>query len=338
MPTATSMSLTDFTLVSRLGDGSYSEVYLARHDATGAEYALKIVNKQHILRYKVVHQVQRERILLSRLQYDGIIKLHFTFQDADSLYLGLDYCPNGELFDQIRIHGKLDVATTKFYAAEIVLVLEVLRQEGIVHRDLKPENLLLTSTGHLKLIDFGSAKDIKAPDTFPKAPDDDSEAAGNGNGNVGGERASSFVGTADYVCPEMLSNKPVGYEADLWALGCVIYQMFMGRSPFKAASEYLTFEKITSGEFTPLGEDIPAEGRDIVSKLLQLDPSARIGSSDLGELKRHPFFLGIEWEGQRSSEAPTPVRAETAEDGDQEIEEFDWELQSLRAHKSGLQC
>ena len=327
------MSLRDFTLVSSLGDGSYSEVYRARHDATGNEYALKIVSKQHILRYKVVHQIQRERILLARLHDDGIVKLHFTFQDDDSLYLALDYCPNGELFDQIRIQRKLDAPTARFYASEIILVLEALRQAGVVHRDLKPENLLLTSTGHLKLIDFGSAKDIKDPDSLPKAASDNDTA--NINGETNAERASSFVGTADYVCPEMLDNKPVEYAADLWALGCVLYQMFMGKAPFKAASEYLTFQKIASGEYPPMDPDVPKEAQDVVNKLLHLDPSARLGADDLSKLKNHPFFSGVDWEGLRSSQAPTPVQAKDG--GKEGLAEFDWELQSLQAQKFGMQ-
>ena len=153
--TAQPYSLQEFSLTSRLGDGSYSEVYLAHHDTTGATYALKVINKKHILRHKVAHQVQRERLLLSQLDYDGIIKLFFTFQDAHSLYMALEYCPNGELYDQIRLSEKLSIPNTQFYAAEIVLMLEYLRNQGVVHRDLKPSNLLLNANCDLKICDFG---------------------------------------------------------------------------------------------------------------------------------------------------------------------------------------
>jgi 3-phosphoinositide dependent protein kinase-1 len=358
--TAQPVSLKEFSLSSRLGDGSYSEVYLAHHDTTEATYALKVINKKHILRHKVVHQVQRERSLLSQLDYDGIVKLFFTFQDAHSLYVALEYCPNGELYDQIRLSSKLSVETTQFYAAEMVLMLEYLRNQGVIHRDLKPENLLLTQDGHLKLIDFGGAKSLindtrgndssdgrSGPDTAEINPENEQKNEENA------ARASSFVGTADYVCPEMLDNQPVSYPADLWALGCVVYQMLTGKPPFKAATEYLTFQKISAGDYLHLesGENnnggdgietlkVSEEARDFVENLLVLDPTQRLGAENLEDLKKHAFFNGIEWENLRQSTAPEICVGKSSrggEDSDGEGSEggYDWELQSMRAHKSG---
>ena len=334
----TPKSLQEFSVLHRLGDGSYSEVYLARHDATGAEYALKVINKQHILRHKVVYQVQRERDILSRLHIDGIVRLHFTFQDANSLYLALNYCPNGELYDQIRIQGKLSASSARFYAAEIVLILEYLRQQRVLHRDLKPENLLLTGDGHLILIDFGSAKDLLVlPDPNPN-PREEKEIEKNESfsGKEESRRTSTFVGTADYVSPELLENQPVSYAADLWALGCLLYHMFTGKPPFKAASEYLTFQKISACEYRHLQSDdeAPPEARDLIEKLLQLDAGARIGAESIEEVRQHPFFEGVEWDGVRSGKAPR-IALESAGDGDDggENDECDWELQSMRAQK-----
>jgi len=375
MPSTTAQptSLQEFSLLSRLGDGSYSEVYQAHHDTTGADYALKVINKKHILRHKVVHQVQRERLLLSKLNYDGIVKLFFTFQDAHSLYLALEYCPNGELYDQIRLRGKFSVSTTQFYAAEIVLMLEYLRNEGVVHRDLKPENLLLTNDGHLKLIDFGSAKSL-VHDLRSEGNSEDNNVSGNveirqkngaekeENKEESPERSSSFVGTADYVCPEMLSSQPVNYSADLWALGCVIYQMLTGKPPFKAATEYLTFQKITAREYLRLesgnggggggGEHgykendlkvstVSEEAKHLVEELLVIDPTQRLGAENLEDLKNHAFFRGIQWETLRQSTAPEISAVKISRGGENSDGEgsqggYDWELQSMRAQKSGF--
>jgi 3-phosphoinositide dependent protein kinase-1 len=363
-PTAQPASLQEFSLSSRLGDGSFSEVYKAHHDTTGAVYALKVINKKHILRHKVVHQVQRERLLLSQLNNDGIIKLLFTFQDTHSLYLALEYCSNGELYDQIRLQGRLGVSTTQFYAAEMVLMLEYLRNHGIVHRDLKPENLLLTDDGHLKLIDFGSAKSLIDDSRTENSNQGDplvDEAKNRQETELETEkmseqdtpkRASSFVGTADYVCPEMLNSQAVGYAADLWALGCVVYQMLTGKPPFKAVTEYLTFQKISAGEYQHLesgGDDcgsvttskedlkVSEEARDLVEKLLILDSAQRLGADSLEDLKNHAFFKGIEWEALRQSKAPEVKSAqEGGSGGDSDGEGYDWELQSMKARKNGF--
>jgi len=118
--------VSDFELLRKLGDGSYSQVILARQKASGTEYALKVVDKHHVIRHNVVDQIRRERRLLANIEDDGIVKLCFTFQDPLSLYLGLEPCLNGELYEQIRIRGRLPMETVVVYSAEIVLMLEAL--------------------------------------------------------------------------------------------------------------------------------------------------------------------------------------------------------------------
>lgn len=333
-PTAApATSLSDFSLLSRLGEGSYSEVYLARHDATGALHALKVVSKAHVLRHGAVHQVRRERDALSRLADPGIVRLHFTFQDDVSLYFALEHCPGGELYDQVRAWGRLPIPAARFYAAETVLILGALRAAGLVHRDLKPENLLLDGGGHLKLADFGSVRDLAAP------PGQYRDPAPGGSAGAAEPRTASFVGTADYVSPEVLGGRAAGPPADLWALGCLLFQMLTGKPPFKAASEYLTFQKVVAGEYAPLprgdGDDavLEAAAADLVDRLLRLEPAERIGAVDLEDLKRHAFFEEVDWAGIRAGPAPTPVPVEEADEGGGAGGGFDWELSSMRAHK-----
>lgn len=368
------LTLADFELLRRIGEGSYSYVVLAKHKDTGKEYALKIIDKLHIIRHNAVEAVRRERALLDSLEDDGVVNLHFTFQDAASLYLGLEYCPGGELYDQILAKGSLDIDNVRFYAAEIVLILQALRKHRIVHRDLKPENLLLTSLGHLKIVDFGSAKQLTenptssdqkskenvegneeilcrnitaATSTASSSPLSDvirdnkfSDSLVNNSNRKEKElendptgapsRTATLVGTADYVSPELLKNDEVGYSADLWSLGCVVYQMIVGKPPFKAASEYLTFQKIIERDFPPLPDSLPDELNDLVEKLLSLDPMRRIGAKDLEELKSHPFFAPINWDLIREQKAPDMVPIEEESLGSTGSS-FDWELASLAA-------
>lgn len=340
--------------MSRLGEGSYSQVVLARLKSTSQPFALKILDKRHLLRHNQVQQVRLEREILSRLAgQECIAQLHFTFQDATSLYLGLEYCPGGELFDVIRRsrNKRLDVQAARAYAAEAVLMLQALRREGIVHGDLKPENLLLDARGHLKLVDFGCASEVeRLPATSAAAEGgaDDATAASSlpqsvtassvdGQGEdstinrttpslAQRQRPACLLGTADYVAPEVLRNNEVPtVAADLWALGCIIHQMVAGQPPFKAASEYLTFERILAGERAAWVEVAGEQQRDgeqqeqeqqhadgtllaaagqLVDALLHQEPEQRLGAQDVEDLKQHLFFEGVDWEGLRQGPAP----------------------------------
>lgn len=352
--------VSDFELLRKLGDGSYSQVILARHKSSGTEYALKVVDKHHIIRHKVVDQIRRERRLLASIEDEGIVKLYFTFQDPLSLYLGLEPCLNGELYEQIRIRGRLPMETVVLYSAEIVLMLEALGRYNIVHRDLKPENILLDSRGHLKLVDFGSAKELAVAQKEEEETLHPYESKLRRNSIEAGvpestlpveknschaddeseRRAASMVGTAEYVSPEVLENKEVTRASDLWALGCVIYQMIAGRTPFKGASEYVTFQNILGGTYEPLdieqreanssAASLGEAARDLVSRLLCQDPVERLGAHAIQDLKSHPFFSTVDWECLRSNDAPEFERIEEDSIGSAGSS-FDWELMSLAA-------
>ena len=208
-------------------------------------------------------------------------------------------------------------------------MLADLRVAGVIHRDLKPENLLLTGlpvgggggegggvavatvegqpaaaplapppspSGVLKLIDFGSAKPLFLPPQARKPS---------------GNRATSFVGTAEYVSPEVLGNQGVCFASDLWALGCLLYQMLAGAPPFRGQTEYLTLQAVGSGRLPPrFPRDFPADARDLVTRLLRRDPDERIGADDLAELRAHAFFEGVNWAALRPAaggEQPQPA-------------------------------
>ncbi|XP_014872385.1 putative 3-phosphoinositide-dependent protein kinase 2 isoform X2 [Poecilia latipinna] len=204
----------DFKFGKILGEGSFSTVVLAKELATGKEYAIKILEKRHIMKENKVQYVKRERDLMSNLDHPFFVKLYFTFQDDEKLYFGLSYAKNGELLKYIRKIGSFDETCTRFYSAEIVCALEYLHKKGIIHRDLKPENILLNEEMHIQITDFGTAKQLSS----------DSKQA----------RANSFVGTAQYVSPELLTEKSACKSSDLWALGCIIYQLVAGLPPFRA--------------------------------------------------------------------------------------------------------
>jgi 3-phosphoinositide dependent protein kinase-1 len=179
--------------------------------------------------------------------------------------------------------GTFDAECTRFYGAQILDAIEYMHSRGVIHRDLKPENVLLDDQMHVKITDFGTAKLLPDP-RDPRPPEDISGQ----NGSRDDKRNASFVGTAEYVSPELLTDKTAGKPSDIWAFGCIIYQLLVGRPPFKAATEYLTFQKIVNLEYEfPAG--FPSAARDLVERCLVLDPARRL---TVEHIKNHEFFDG----------------------------------------------
>ena len=179
-------------------------------------YALKILRKVDVIKLKQIDHVRHERAVLADVAgHPFITNLLASFSDHDSLYMLLDYVPGGELFSYLRKLRRFDESVAKFYAAEIVLVLEYLHetQDGVAYRDLKPENLLLDKDGHIKLVDFGFAKRL-------------------GQGGNSQTETYTLCGTPEYLAPEVIHNKGHTTAVDWWALGILIYEFLTGYPPF----------------------------------------------------------------------------------------------------------
>lgn len=279
----------DFVFGRTLGEGSYSTVVLATDRQTLKEYAVKILDKKHIIKEKKIKYVNIEKDTLNRLiEHPGIVRLYYTFQDSTSLYYVLDIASGGELLGVLKKITSFDEECTRFYGAQILDAIEHMHNRGVIHRDLKPENVLLDDQMHIKITDFGTARLLPDPRKAkdPSKPYDISAAEDEES-----TRARSFVGTAEYVSPELLTDKNACKASDLWAFGCIIYQLLTGRPPFKAANEYQTFQKIVGLEYEfPPG--FPPAARDLVERLLVLDPQRRLS---IEHIKNHEFFDGIKW-------------------------------------------
>ncbi|KAK7509668.1 3-phosphoinositide-dependent protein kinase [Phyllosticta citriasiana] len=277
----------DFNFGRTLGEGSYSTVLAATDRQTLREYAIKVLDKRHIIKEKKVKYVNIEKDTLNRLtEHPGIVRLYYTFQDERSLYFVLDLASGGELLGFLKKMGTFDEECTRFYGAQILDAIDYMHQRGIIHRDLKPENVLLDNQMHVKITDFGTAKILRPqqPPNGDIASDDPLEGAGT-------DRAESFVGTAEYVSPELLTDKNACKASDLWAFGCIIYQLLSGRPPFKAGNEYQTFQKIVNLEYS-FPDAFPEAAKDLVERLLVLDPAKRL---PIEHIKNHRFFDGVLW-------------------------------------------
>ena len=276
----------DFNFGTTLGEGSYSTVMAAQDRTTGKAYAIKVLDKRHIIKEKKVKYVNIEKETLNRLtDHPGVVRLYYTFQDERSLYFVLDLCSGGELLSVLKRMTTFDEECTRFYGAQILDTISYMHSKGVIHRDLKPENVLMDDNQHIKITDFGTAKMLEAHQ--------DASGRTYYDADTGGlrDRANSFVGTAEYVSPELLTDKNACKASDLWAFGCIVYQLLAGRPPFKAANEYLTFQKIVALEYD-FPQGFPDVARDLVERLLVLDPQQRLS---LENIKNHEFFSGIRW-------------------------------------------
>ncbi|KAI0769612.1 kinase-like protein [Trametes elegans] len=284
------LSADDFEFLDELGEGSYSTVYHGRLRSTGQEYAIKRIDKAHLKRHQKEATALAEKNTLVRLGsgHPGIVRLHWTFQDEWSLFFVLDLARNGELQTRIARMGSLSIDCVRYYSAQIVDALGYMHSKGVIHRDLKPENLLLDDAYRIKITDFGTGKILDS----------------------GVEPTKTFVGTAQYVSPELLEHNESSKSSDFWALGCIIYQMIAGRFVFRGLSDW---QKIKQLEYSfPDGFDEQAQ--DLIRKLLVRDPNQRLGAGppgspyDMHALRSHPFFASINWRTLWTDPAP-PLEA-----------------------------
>ncbi|KAJ0400004.1 hypothetical protein ATCC90586_004801 [Pythium insidiosum] len=268
-----SVSLRDFDVLRMIGRGSFGKVLLVRKKNSSQLFAVKILNKAVVVHKQQVEHTRTERRVLASVNHPFVVCLHYAFQTKEKLFFVLDYCPGGDLFFHLSRCGCFPEAMAKFYAAEIVLALMHLHEQGIIYRDLKPENIMLDVDGHVKLADFGLAKEGIM-----------SELDGT----------YTMCGTPEYLPPEILNRKGHGSAVDWWNLGMVLYEMLTGRPPWYTQDREELFTRLREAELE-FPDGLSVEAMDLIQGLLTRDPALRLGARDPRELTFHPFFADIDW-------------------------------------------
>ncbi|KAI1911986.1 cAMP-dependent protein kinase catalytic subunit [Ophidiomyces ophidiicola] len=283
-------SLNDFTLRRTLGTGSFGRVHLVQSVHNQRFYAIKVLKKQQVVKMKQVEHTNDERRMLERVKHPFLITLWGTFQDVKNLYMVMDFVEGGELFSLLRKSHRFPNPVAKFYAAEVTLALEYLHSQNIVYRDLKPENLLLDRHGHLKITDFGFAKEVR-------------------------DITWTLCGTPDYLAPEVVSSKGYNKSVDWWSLGILIFEMLCGFTPFwDNGSPMKIYENIVQGRVKYPAFLVP-DARDLLSQLITADLTKRLGNLRGGseDVKNHPWFSEVTWDrlARKDIDAPyiPPVKA-----------------------------
>ena len=273
-----------------LGLGTYGRVRVAVHAPTGEAYALKAMRKAKLVASQQVEHVLSERHILWQLEHPFIVRLVATYQSAGELYMLQELPLGGEFFSVLEARGPLQDRVACFFVAAIVCVVAYLHSRGVAYRDLKPENLLLDGQGYLKLCDFGFAKILDAD---------------------AGYRTYTFVGTPDYVAPEVITKAGHGFGVDWWALGALAFECVTGRTPFDAKDPKLVYAKILRGTVPwPKGKKALGEhAQDLIGGLLTADVGQRLGCGGRGgasEVREHPWFEGVNFRALEARRLPAP--------------------------------
>jgi|Transcript_22401 cGMP-dependent protein kinase len=300
----------DLQRLRTLGTGTFGRVSLVVHGPTNKVYALKAMQKEQIVQSHQERNIMNEKNLLLACSHPFVLNLTATYQDRDCIYMLMEIVQGGELWSLIyekvaetkalRVggFGGFGPKAAQFFAACVIEAFSHVHGHGIAYRDLKPENLLLDSNGYVKVIDFGFAKIV---------PWEDAKGFH--------DKSYTICGTPEYLAPEIIQSKGHDQAVDLWALGCLVYELLVGRTPFADDRQPEIFRKILAAQKALDGDRLwprgfPADGKDLVKALLKTSPAYRIGmgKSSVADVKAHSWFAKarFDWAGLSDNTVKAP--------------------------------
>lgn len=277
------ITIDDFELLKVVGKGNFGKVMQVRKKDNDQIFAMKILNKKIIAERNEIEHTKTERNILEKLTHPFLVNLHYAFQTSEKLYFVMDFINGGELFYLLQKDGNFSEDRSRFYSAEIAMGLGYLHSNGVIYRDLKPENILIGEDGHVRLTDFGIAKE--------------------GLGDK--DRTSTFCGTPEYIAPEVLKGSAYGKAVDWWSFGTLTFEMIVGTPPFYSESQTKMFEKILAGKLH-FPDTVSPEARKIITALLRRNPERRL--QDVEEMKTYEWFKPISWDKLLRKELEPPYK------------------------------
>lgn len=291
------VGLDDFNFLAVLGRGNFGKVMLGRSYRTKQLCAVKVLKKDMIIDNGEIASMHAEKevfLVANREQHPFLINLHCCFQTANRIYFVMEYVPGGDLMWHVQ-KATFSQRRAKFYAAEVLLALKYLHENGIVYRDLKLDNIMLSVDGHIKIADYGLCK----PDMWY------------------GKTTNTFCGTPEFMAPEILREQHYTRAVDWWAFGVLLYQMLLGKSPFRGEDEDEVFNAILTDEpLFPI--QMASEAVGLLESLLTKDPNVRLGSGprDAEEIMEHAYFRNINFDDILNLRVPPPYIPEVKAEED----------------------
>lgn len=244
-----------YELGRMLGQGTFAKVYHGRNLRSGQSVAIKVIDKEKVLKVGMIDQIKREISVMRRVRHPNIVQLYEVMASKTKIYFAMEYVKGGELFNKVA-KGKLKEDAARKYFQQLVSAIDFCHSRGVYHRDLKPENLLLDENGNLKVTDFGLSA------LFESRRQDG--------------LLHTTCGTPAYVAPEVINKKGYdGAKADIWSCGVVLFVLLAGYLPFQDPNLMELYKKISKGDFK-CPNWFPTEVRKLLSKILDPHPSTRI--------------------------------------------------------------
>ncbi|CAH3844545.1 cAMP-dependent protein kinase catalytic subunit 1-like [Pieris brassicae] len=286
------VSFSNLEHIRTLGTGAFGRVILVRHSNSSKYYAMKVLEKERIIKMKQVDHTLYEKRILEAIRFPFTVSMETSFKDNSYIYFVMPFVPGGEMFTHLRKMSKFEEPLAKFYACQVVLALEYLHFCKLVYRDLKPENIMIDRNGYLKITDFGFCKVLQG-------------------------RTWTLCGTPEYLAPELILSKGYGFSVDWWSFGVLLFEMNAGYPPFYANEPMKTYEKIVAGKYR-CPSSFNTDLRDLIRNTLQVDISKRFGVMKNGvmDFKNHRWFRGIEWEAILNCRWPAPYVPKCKHPGD----------------------
>ncbi|KAK1277373.1 CBL-interacting protein kinase 23 [Acorus gramineus] len=245
-----------YELGRTLGKGTFAKVKFARNVETGDSVAIKILDKDKVLRHKMIDQIKREISTMKLIRHPNVIRMYEVMASKTKIYIVLEFVTGGELFDKIASHGRLKEDEARRYFQQLINAVDYCHSRGVCHRDLKPENLLLDAYGVLKVSDFGLS-------ALPQQVREDG-------------LLHTTCGTPNYVAPEVINNKGYdGAKADLWSCGVILFVLMAGYLPFEDTNLSSLYKKIFKANFT-CPSWFSTSAKKLIKRILDPNPSTRI--------------------------------------------------------------
>lgn len=326
----------DFEMITQVGQGGYGQVFLARKKDTREVCALKMLNKKLLVKLDETRHVLTERDILTNTRSDWLVKLLYAFQDAEKVYLAMEFVPGGDFRTLLNNTGYLIPPHARFYIAEMFAAVNSLHDLGFTHRDLKPENFLIDSKGHIKLTDFGLAAGTVSNDRIElmkvklaSLQDLDHYEVPSklmyerqklfrqlqGHHNL----ANSIVGSPDYMALEVLEGKNYDFTIDYWLLGCMLFEALCGYPPFSGSKLDETYYNLKHWK-TALRRPQTRDGRYVFSDrtwqlIVRLIASPTSRLRNFKQVQAQPYFSDIDtWDKLRERTPPFTPQLDNEED------------------------
>ena len=283
------IELKDLDNIKELGSGSFGSVNLVKNKKNKYYYAIKALDLQQIKKENLEVCVELEKDVLLKIDHPFIMKMVKYLKNESYIFFINEYIKGKELWEVIRDIGLLNKEQTQFYGGSILLAIDYLHKQKVIYRDIKPENVMVTVKGYIKIIDFGTVKEIQ-------------------------DRTSTIIGTSHYMAPEITKGEGYSFQVDVWSIAICMYEFFCGKLPFgEDYDDPMDIYRAVSKEELSFPDFVKDEKFiQLMNKMLKKNPTQRLWK--FKQIKEDPYFNDFDWNKLISLSYPPPYQIKMKEE------------------------